>query len=129
MHELNETAKKWRKANKAERPKLFYNGADNEKYKEQIEVFGAACSAVMNVYFFYHNIFMPALKAKKNCSGYAEENLEKLIDQMYDQEHAERIIPPVKRSDGRKTIWPFISFAKKIAKIRRELLSASSCCT
>ena len=51
----------------------------NEKYKEQIEVFGAACSAVMNVYFFYHNIFMPALKAKKNCSGYAEENLEKLI--------------------------------------------------
>lgn len=96
LHELNETAKKWRKANKAERHKLFYNGADNEKYKEQIEAFGAACSAVMDVYFFYHNIFMPALKAKKNCSGYAEENLEKLIDQMYDQEHAERIKETVK---------------------------------
>ena len=39
---------------------------------------------------------MPALKAKKNCSGYAEENLEKLIDQMYDQEHAERIKETVK---------------------------------
>ncbi len=78
----------------------FFKNLSKEQ-KETIKEFQNECKAVLNLYFFYKKIFFENLKKEKNKGFYAEENLELLIDKMYDRDRADEIqyflIPELKK--------------------------------
>ena len=63
----------------------------DKQSKREIEQFQKECQEVFELYFFFKNIFLKKLTQEKSRGFYAHENIETLIDQMYDKSAAEKI--------------------------------------
>lgn len=97
-----------------------YDKLEAETSKEKIERFKSDCNAVINLNFFYQELFLRGLKKEKNKSSYAVENLERYINLIYDEKNADVIqtnmIPALQRKIGEK-----ITTRKEITEIKQRI--------
>lgn len=68
-----------------------YDSEDADKLQIYIDEFKNDVDKVINLHFFYKNILLDKLKKNKNKDFHAVENIEMLIDQIYDEKHASKL--------------------------------------
>lgn len=89
-----------RKQSKKEKIKVdgivvdYYEDISSVK-EEIIAEFRRQCKAIFDLHFFYKKLFLKNLSKEKNKGNFAPENMEKLIEYIYDKEHSEEILRSV----------------------------------
>lgn len=97
-----------------------HKSALSKNEKDVIKEFKKACDSIINLHFFYKNIFLKSLSKEKNKGFYAVENTEVLIELTYDEKQAKEIIFSTIPILGRK-IESIITVDSSIDDIRNRI--------